>query len=360
MSESKMLLPGMAVDAAIDRNMPMVSIVVPVRNEADFIEPCLRALLSSDYPRDRLEILLVDGMSDDRTAAIAEIIAREDPRLRILLNHHRVVPHAMNQAIREAKGEIVIRVDGHALVTPNFVRRNVETLRRRPEAWCVGGPVKTVSRSFLGSAIAAAMTSPAGVGNARFRTGNYEGHVDTIAFGAYWRWVFGRIGLFDEELVRNQDDELNLRLIKAGGKIYMSPDICSEYYARTSLRKLARQYYQYGFWRIRTIQKHRQPATLRQIIPLLFVITWLILILGALTWSPLQWLLGAAAIGYTALLALGGVDVARRFGLPEAILAPVVFAILHFSYGLGSLHGLVHFVLLRRKPIRPEDQSMSR
>ena len=341
--------------------LPCVSIILPIRNEADFMERCLDSLLASDYPTDRIEILVVDGMSHDGTREIVQRRAADQTRIRLFDNPAGIVPHAMNRGIREAHGEIVIRVDGHATVAPDFIRRNVEELRARPEVWCVGGPVETVNTTCVGCAIAGAMSSPIGVGNALFRLGNFEGYVDTLAFGAYWRWVFERIGLFDEELVRNQDDELNLRVILAGGKIYMTPRIRSAYFPRTSLGKLARQYFQYGFWRIRTIQKHRQPATLRQIVPLAFVLGWVGLLGAALVYHPLVWALAAYAALYGLGLLAGALDVFRRVGWRAALLAPAAFALMHFGYGLGSLKGLVWFVILRRGPAtRPEEHALSR
>ena len=340
---------------------PLVSVIVPIRNEANFIARCLDSILASDYPADAMEILVIDGMSTDGTCEIVQRRAATDPRVRLLDNPARIVPHAMNRGIREARGEIVIRIDGHAAVPPDFVLQNVAELQAHPEAWCVGGPVETVNATWVGRAIAGAMSSPVGVGNARFRLGHYEGYVDTLAFGAYWRWVFDKIGFFDEELVRNQDDELNLRVILGGGRIFITPRIHSQYFPRTSLRKLARQYFQYGFWRIRTIQKHRQPATLRQIVPLLFVLGWLFGIPAAPFVPLLRWLLLAYAGAYVAVLLVGALDVLRRVGWREALLAPLVFAILHFAYGLGSLKGLVWFVLLKRGPAsRREDDVLSR
>ena len=346
---------------AAANELPLVSIILPIRNEADFIERCLDSIRQSDYPADRMEILVVDGMSNDGTRAAVASVAARDARVRLLDNPAGIVPHAMNAGIRAARGEIILRVDGHATVARDFVRRSVEELQRRPEVWCAGGPVETINDSLVGRAIAGAMSSPVGVGNALFRLGNYEGYVDTLAFGAYWRWVFDKIGLFDEELVRNQDDELNLRVILGGGKIYLHPEIRSQYFPRTSLAKLWRQYFQYGFWRIRTIQKHRQPASLRQLAPLVFVVVWLVLIVAALVFKPMIWALGGFAALYALGLLIGMLDVARRSGLGPALLAPVVFAILHFAYGLGSLKGAVWFLLLRRGgQRRPEQYAMSR
>ncbi len=340
---------------------PLVSVLVPIRNEADFIERCMRSLLACAYPRDQLEIIVVDGMSDDGTRDVVQGVAGEDPRVRLIDNPARVVPHGMNRGIRAARGAVIVRVDGHAEVEPDFIQAVVDALRAHPECWCVGGPIETTNPSFVGRTIAGVMSTPIGVGDSRFRLGNYEGYVDTAAFPAYPRWVFDRIGMFDEELIRNQDDEFNARLIQRGGRIWLSPRIRSRYYARTSLRKLWRQYYQYGFWRIRTIQKLGRPATIRQTVPLLFVTTLLVLVIGALLWWPFRWLLAAYVALYAAGLLVGALQVARRAGLGSFLLAPLVAMILHFGYGFGSLIGVVWFVILRRRSrLRPEQHAMSR
>jgi glycosyltransferase involved in cell wall biosynthesis len=328
---------------------PFVSIIVPIYNEADSIEQCLNSIIENSYPVDRIEVLVIDGMSNDGTSEIVGRIVSKNTHIHLLNNPQRFVSQAMNRGISEAKGSIIIRIDGHATIDPDFILRNVRSLEEHPEAWCVGGPVESINTTLVGKAIAAAMSSPIGVGNAMFRLGNYEGYVDTIAFGAYRRWVFERIGLFDEELVRNQDDELNLRILLVGGKIYMNPAIRSRYYPRVNLKKLGRQYYQYGFWRVRTIQKHRRPATLRQIAPLAFVCVWILLVLSAIVSYPGQWGLVGFATFYCLTLLTGMIGAIRRGEWKSGLLTPVIFPILHFAYGLGSLAGVGWWVLLRRE-----------
>jgi glycosyltransferase involved in cell wall biosynthesis len=343
------------------KNQPMVTVIIPCRNEADFIKKCVRSILDCDYDREMLEVIVVDGISTDGTREVIEQISGEDDRLLLLDNPRKIVPTAMNIGIKRARGEIIIRVDGHAEVSRSFVRQSVDILTSKAELWCVGGPIETISTTYVGRAIAAAMSSPVGVGNAMFRLGNYEGYVDTLAFGAYRRWVFDKIGLFDEELLRNQDDDLNLRLIMNGGKIFMTPKIKSRYYSRTSLGKLWRQYFQYGFWRIRTLQKHKRAATLRQIVPLLFVSSLIVLAVGGIV-SKIFWCIFAATLLLYALaLVYGSIDVGKQAGWKYALLAPVVFAILHFGYGFGCLWGIVRFVLLRGKFMtKPSDAKLSR
>ena len=339
---------------------PKVSVIVPICNEASFIERCLKAILANDYEADQVEVLVLDGLSTDGTEFLVAGIAERDHRVRLIQNPERMVSYAMNRGIREAVGDIIIRVDGHAIVPPNFIRLSVTTLQEHPEAWCAGGPVVTVSQSKVGTAIAEAMSSPIGVGNARFRIGHFEGPVDTIAFGAYWKHCFDKIGLFDEELVRNQDDELNLRVIRNGGIIYMNPRIQSKYYSRGSYAKLTKQYYQYGFWRIRVIQKHRRPATLRQLVPILFVLSAFALLLGAVFSHGARLALFGFATAYFGALLMGALMASREQGLGLVPRMIPAFMILHFGYGFGSLSGVLHFLIMRRSATAASNQGISR
>jgi GT2 family glycosyltransferase len=339
----------------------MVSVVVAARNEAPFIERCIRSLLESEWPADRLEVLVVDGMSEDGTADIVRRLAVGDARVRLLENQQRITPVAFNLGVRAARGEIIFILGGHSSVTRDFLARTVRALQEHPQAWCAGGAIETVNTGVVGRGISAAMSTPVGAGNAKFRLGNYKGYVRTVTFCCYWRWVFDRVGLFDEELVRNQDDEFNLRVNLAGGKVYLDSDIRSYYYPRGSLVQLARQYYQYGFWRIRTIQKHRRPAAIRQIVPLALVLACLVLVIAPLAYPPAVWALAVFMGLYGLCLLVGAVQVACKAGLGPAMVAMAAFAIMHFGYGLGSLKGLVWFVLLRRGPANwPEKHPLSR
>jgi len=343
------------------QDLPFVSIIMPVRNEADFIEQAVQSVLDSDYPADKMEILVVDGDSNDDTRRIVEKLAVSDARIKILDNPRRIVPTAMNIGLKAAKGDVFIRIDGHAKIPADFVSKSVQCLHEHPEAWVVGGYIETVSTDYIGRAIAAAMRSPIGVGNARFRLGDYEGWVDTLAFGAHHKWVVEKIGCFDEELVRNQDDEFNLRIILAGGKIWMSKSIHSTYFSRSSLGKLWRQYFQYGFWRIRTFQKHKRPAAFRQLMPLLFVLSILFLGVTGFFWKPFWFLLETEMILYVLGLFVGAFIVGCQSGWQFTPIAPLVFMILHFAYGLGSLWGVVRFLILHGRGMKkPEEIQISR
>ncbi|MHC4109612.1 MAG: glycosyltransferase family 2 protein [Planctomycetota bacterium] len=332
-----------------ESNLPFVSVIMPVRNEAPFIERTIRSILDSDYPREFVEILVVDGGSNDGTQAIVQKIAAQDNRVRLLDNPAKIQAVAMNIGIKACRGDVIIRVDGHATVASDFISQSIQVLNEHPDVWCAGGVMETVGTTYWGRTIAAAMSSPFGVGTGNFRLGNVEGYVDAVIFGAHRRWVFDRVGMFDEELVCNEDDEFIQRMVEAGAKQYMSPRIRSTYFCRSSWRKLMHQYFTYGFWRIRTIQKRKKPAYLRQIIPLVFVLGWIVLIFGACLWRTLSWPLACYAGLYMMLLIAGMVHTGHRTGYKEALLVPFIFAIMHFAYGLGSLVGIWSWVILKGK-----------
>ena len=319
---------------------PLVSVIMPVRNEAAYIERSLGAVLAQEYPADRLEILVVDGMSGDGTRQAVLAHAATRPNLRLLDNPAGIVPPGLNIGIRQARGEIVVRVDGHCEIAPDYVSRCVEHLLAGHEGApveAVGGPIETVGETDEAQAIALAMSSWFGVGGSAFRTiKDRPLLVETVAFPAYRRATLQRLGPFDEELVRNQDDEYNYRLLKSGGRVLLSPDIRSRYYSRSSLRSLWRQYYQYGYWKVRVMQKHPRQMRLRQFAPPAFVAGLLGSTALGLLFQPFRWLLGVVLALYTAA------NVVASFA-PGRVHAPrllIIHPILHLSYGLGFLVGL--------------------
>lgn len=323
---------------------PLVSVILPIRNEGQYIQRCLRSVWRQTYPHDRMEVLMVDGMSDDDTRLIArQYLARCTMRAcKILDNPQRNVSDALNLGIRVARGEVIVRVDGHTELAEDYVVRCVRALRETG-ADNVGGPMRAVGETSTAQAIALATSSRFGVGNARFHYAAKPDWVDTVYMGAFRRLVFDEIGSFDPDLVRNQDDEFNFRLIRAGGKIWLDPEIRSTYYARTSLRALAQQYFAYGFWKVRVIQKHGRPASLRHLVPVTFVTVLLVAALlsvivhsfAALDWVVLPYLSIALAISF---------PIARNSRWVNLVLVPFAFATMHLSYGFGFLAGIFRFV----------------
>jgi glycosyltransferase involved in cell wall biosynthesis len=325
-----------------------ISVIIPCRNEERYIAKCIDALVAQDYSGGKMEVLFVDGMSTDRTGEIIERYSRDHPFIRLLSNPQKIVPVAMNIGIRQSGGDIIIRMDAHTVYPPDYISRCVEYLEKTG-AENVGGPIISIAETFWGRAIAAGMSSTFGVGNSRFRVGGYEGYVDTVPFGAYRRELFDDIGLFDEELVRNQDDELNYRVIKKGGRIYMASAIRSYYYPRDSLRKLWRQYYEYGYWKVRVIQKHGMPASWRHVVPAAFVLSSSATGLLALADMKYRWLFFAIAGSYFLLSLLFAAKIAVEKGVKYLPVLPLVFATLHISYGVGFWKGIGDFILTRKR-----------
>ncbi len=331
---------------------PFVSIVVPCRNEEEYIAGCLDSILASDYPQSRLEILVADGRSSDRTREVLARHVAAHPSVVMLDNPQRTTPAALNVAIRAAKGDVIIRMDAHVSYPPDYIRRLVQGLEETG-ADNVGGVLETVPADATPTAraIALGMSHPFGVGNSHFRTGSPERReVDTVPFGCYRRTVFDRIGLFDEELIRNQDDELNFRLIRHGGRVLLLPEVTCRYFARRSLRQLSRMYYQYGYFKPLVARKVGRVMTVRQLIPSLFVAG----LLGTAAMSPWYPAAGAAfglvAGSYAMLILACSAAAARREGLRSGMFLAAVFPVLHFSYGIGFLRGIYEHLLARATP----------
>jgi succinoglycan biosynthesis protein ExoA len=323
---------------SVGATWPLVSVVIPMRNEAAHISDCINSVLAQDYPAERLEVVVVDGDSHDDSL---RVLATYGDRIRVLRNPGRIVPTAMNIGIRAARGTIITRVDAHTVLDPTYVRVGVETLQRTG-ADNVGGPMRSVGGGPVGDAIALAMGSRFGIG-AYFHFATTDREVDTVYMGMYPRAVFERIGLFDEELVRNQDDELNYRLRKAGGRIFLTTRMHSHYQNRQSFKTLARQFFQYGVWKIRVLQKHPLQMSWRQFIPPSFVLTVLVSALACLWLRPARWLFIAAIGSYAVALCAAAVAVARRSQGHHVGRVLAAFAIMHVSWGTGFLVGALRF-----------------
>ena len=322
---------------------PMVSVVMPIRNEAKYIARSLNAVLMQDYPVDRFEVIVADGMSKDGTREIVQSFESRNSNVRLIDNPGKIVPTGLNAAIAQASGDIIARVDGHCEIAPDYLRRCVEHLMNDGVEG-VGGSLETVGETSIAQAIAIAMSSPFGVGGSAFRTVvNKTMLVDTLAFPTYTRAIIERAGPFDEELVRNQDDEYNYRLRKSGAKILLAADVYCRYFSRSSLRSLWRQYFQYGYWKVRVMQKHPRQMRMRQSVPPLFVATLLVSLLLMPFSVAGRWILGLAAGSYMVANLGASIFLARKRGdrlFPILVLA---FLALHLAWGLGFLAGLIRF-----------------
>jgi len=329
-----------------------VSIVIPCRNEEKYIGRCIDSILSQDYSQDKLFVFVCDGKSTDDTAAIIHDYAVKHKNISFLINEKQTTPFALNIGINASLTDIVIILGAHSEIYPDYVSSCVEAFSYGTNIGCTGGIIENVYENETAEVIGKAMSSSFGVGNAHFRTGNKDGFVDTVAFGAYKREVFDKIGFFDEELIRNQDDEFNYRLLKNGFTIYLYRKIRSKYYVRASFDKLFKQYEQYGYWKVYVNKKHRAVTTLRQVIPLLFV---LFLFTGALLSFFHMLLFKIFLLGVFLYAALSVYSAFKQSGNSKQVFSIVKsFFILHFSYGLGYLKGIIDFFVLQ-KNIKKEE-----
>jgi len=326
-------------------NIKTVSIIIPCKNEEKYIAKNIDSILNQKFDGD-IEILVVDGLSEDKTREI--VLSYNNPKVKLIDNPYQYTPQALNIGVNNAKGDIFIILGGHAFLDEDFVAQNVKILDKDPTVGCSGGQIINIYENKTGELISRAMSSIFGVGNATFRTGGEAGFVDTVAFGAYYKSIHHKIGGFDEDLVRNQDDEYNFKITKAGYKIYFDPKIKSNYYVRGSIKKLFKQYYQYGYWKVYVNKKHKTITTIRQLIPLFFVLG----IMGGLMVSlifPMFWWLYISGILTYLLLSVYFAQKQAKTVFDGVKIAPI-FPILHFSYGFGYLVGIIHFVLLNKKP----------
>lgn len=326
----------------MSQDVPTVSVIVPCRNEKDHIEEGVRSILAQVLPEGGFELIVVDGMSNDGTRTILDSLALENRRLRVIDNPACSTPHAMNAGIREAKGRFIAIMGAHTHYSNSYIRTCVELFEKHPEVWCTGGPIRSKGESPFGRAVAVAMSHPIGVGNAKHRFSDFEGYAEGACFPMFRREVFEKIGLYDENLVRNQDDELNFRMALKGGKVYLSPRAECVYYVRETPSRLFWQYFQYGYYRVVVLKKHRIPASLRQLAPVVFFPVAFLLFLGC--WLlPYWWSeLGCAPLViYALVLISSGVWIAARKGLSTGILFPLATFIMHLSYAFGFVWSLL-------------------
>lgn len=329
-----------------------VSIIIPCRNEEKFIAKVLDNIVSQTYDNSKLEVIIADGDSTDRTADIVKEYSDKYSNIHLISNPQKIVPYALNAAIKASKGDVIIRMDAHSEYPVNYVERLVEELYSL-KADNVGGVwINTPnSDSIKDIAIAEALACPFGIGNAHYRTGVKKiRKVDTVPFGCYKREIFDKIGLFDTDLVRNQDDEFNARLIKNGGEIYLIPDVEIIYYPRKTMGKLMKMFYQYGLFKPLVNKKVGSPATIRQLVPPLFLLFLIII--------PVT-LLIHKFVFITALLFLAiYLFMSFMFSISISIkknkfllifLLPILFFVIHISYGAGYVWGIIKFLIFSSK-----------
>jgi glycosyltransferase involved in cell wall biosynthesis len=327
---------------------PSVSVVIPCRNEIAHIDRLLDAMLAGQDYAGELEVIVADGMSTDGTRAVLEKWSRTDQRLSVIDNPVGIVPAGLNSAIRVARGDVIVRVDAHAELAHDYITECVRALTVSG-AKNVGGPTRARGKTYFQVANAMAFHSPFASGGALFHDAEYEGDVDTVMFGCWYRSDLLEIGLFDEELARNQDDELNFRIVRNGGRIWQSPRIRFWYFPRPTIRQLFAQHRQYGYWKVRVAQKHHALAAVRQIVPFLTLLTAIALFAFGLFVKESRFVLGVLASAYVlASIAASVLACARWRSWRHLAILPIIFATYHLGYATGFAHGLFDFVIRRR------------
>ncbi len=327
--------------------LPFVSIVMPSYNEELYIEECLRSLLDQDYPADRMEILVGDGGSQDKTREIVSRLMQEDGRIRLLDNSkHRIQSYAMNLGIKESKGELILVTDVHAEYAGNYVSKLVEAFQRTG-ADCAGGAQRAKAQTWFQEALCAVLGSPLGVGGAPYRSADADGFVDTVFPGSFRRSILEKVGLYDVKAITNEDAELQQRILEAGGKVYLSKDVVVHYYPRKSFRLLAKQYFKYGDGRARTLLLHGRFPVMRPLIPFAFVMSGATLLVV----PPLQAFAPLFFGTYAALTGLEALHVGSKVGLWAVPVVWAIFPTMHISHGIGMLQGLVKYTLKPKPPL---------
>ena len=323
-------------------NIPKISVIIPTLNEEKYISVCLDSILKADYAHEKMEIFVVDGMSEDNTRHIVEKYHSKYSFIHVIENKQRHTPIGMNLGIQASSGEFVFILSAHASYRADYFTKlveNIETL----EADCVGGVLITEVKNTntKSSSIKEVLMHKFGVGNALFRTGcDKVMEVDTVAFGCYRKSAFEKYGLFDEKLTRNQDIELNKRIINAGGKIYLIPDVQCIYYARENFRDLAQNQYKNGYWNILTAYytKTLNSLSLRHFIPLIFILSLLFPLLLSLAFPKVLWVAFVSLVSYLTLVIIISFKMKNSSNRVNYLM--LSFLMLHLSYGAGSLMGI--------------------
>jgi glycosyltransferase involved in cell wall biosynthesis len=335
----------MTEEIGID-SLPMITVIIPMRNEEEYIGRCLESIMEQGYPKKLTEVLVVDGGSSDGSVRIVKELAREHRNIRLLGGEGVNCPAAMNVGIRSSRGEVISKIDAHGYPASDYLRKGTEYLCADESVKCVGGPIRPVGKNTIAKANAIARSSVFGVGQGTYSIGGEPRFVDTVQCGLYDRAVFEKIGLFDESLQFGEDEEINWRIRKRGWKILSTPEVRFFYFPRTSLGKQYQQYYNYGRARVKVIRKHPTFFRVKHVVPSLFTSALLLSgVLAAFSNLFLVVFLGIALLYSGVSLAVSATASAKE-GWKYFGLLPLSFGALHFGYGMGFLLGLVNDLYL--------------
>ncbi len=333
--------------ARIQKDLPQVSIVIPVRNEHHYIRHCLDSVLSQDYPKDLMEILLCLGPSEDDTESIILEYCKRDDRIHLLHNPNGTISCGLNIGIRAASGPYIVRMDAHTEFAKNYVSSCIRVILRTGAA-NVGGPTAVSGKTPIQRAVASAYSSPFALGGGKQHIDAYEGESDTVSYGTFLKTTAESVGLFDENLILNEDDDFNFRIAESGGKIWISPEIKSCYYPRDTYQGLVKQYYGYGLWKPAVIAKHHKPARLSHLVPAAFVTFLTLGGIASLLSKHCRRLYALVMTLYLVLDAKASFAHAYRNtedGIRHNFRLMLIHFLLHVSYGVGFIRGVIRFMI---------------
>jgi len=327
-----------------------ITVCIPCRNEAPFIEECVRALYACDLPEEaKLNVFVVDGMSDDETRAIVTNLIEEYSTLHLVDNEMQLTPYAFNKGIEAGgKTDYIQIVGARHILSKNYLQNCLEKLKEEDQTYCVGGRIENEYLNSIGEIIAKAMGTRTGMGTGNFRTLRESGYTDTVTSPMYPYKVIEEFGWFDERLVRNQDDEYNFRLTKAGKKIFFDAEISLKYYVRGNFKGLWRQFFQYGYWKVFVNKKHKSVSTMRQLVSPFFV-AYLLTFPWAFFFGPIIGLIAAVPFVFYLIL-VKITSLVNASSISSFFQLTLTYWILHLSYGLGYLKGILDFMILKKKP----------
>jgi len=313
-----------------------ISVIIPMRNEAKFIEKCVKSVLDQNYSKSRFEIIIIDGMSTDSSKKIVANLVKKNSNIRLFDNPGMTTPAGLNIGIKNAKGEVITRVDAHSYIASDYLQKIVNSFNNE-QIMAVGGPVRKISSSFLSETINLALSSPFGIGGGLHWYSKERRFVDTVFRASYRKEIFDIVGYFDETMIYAEDEELNWRIRKAGYKIVLSPEIKCYYYPRSSIGGLFKQYYDYGSARVKVIRKHPDFFRIKHIIPSAFILSLIGNGILAVFNVWFLWLFLGVAGSYLIISLAFSALISQKKGWRYFGLLPISFACLHFGYGIGFL-----------------------
>lgn len=327
-----------------------ITVVIPCRNEVVHIKECIDAIYNSIVPEDyEISVFVVDGLSNDGTLDVIKKLSEKYSSLQIVENTKQLTPFAFNLGIHAGgKVDYVQIIGARQIVSNDYIFGAISVFKENKDVWCVGGNVHNEYLSETGKNISMAMSNSFGMGLGNFRTLEKSGYVDTVGTPMYPYWVFEKIGFFDEELIRNQDDDFNFRVTKAGGKVYYNHEISLKYYVRGDFEGLQRQFFQYGYWKVYVNKKHKAVTTFRQLIPPLFVLYIIGAVFVPIVGDEVAILYTMPLTAYIIICIIKGFQLGKK----QSEIWEIVWAFMsmHVSYGLGYLYGILHFLILGKKP----------